>query len=352
MQSDTKAIVLTADHHLEVPVECGLLEGIYSRYQESRTDLLRLVGRAQSLVPVIAELREIVERTPDHGFKVVFPPGALGKFRDGVWELKDAKDGSGLLPTIYGGGRQFVKQVRLEQADIQKLDPSALANAAAHAQTHALLREVLATLDDIEKKLDLQLAYDRADWTGQIAAGVEQYRAVNLEPGDPANRAAVLANAQQSLAEGQRRGLLKLSAYLDQRLEPVKKRWRQFLPFGNPKVQAPSLFHAETLDRVEEDFGWLYSAARTKAAIHADSGRPIAAANEVMLFAEEFADAATAGHARFSFARYSKHREEFWRFRLPALIEAPQRRALPVAIECTAQELLSATVEGETDDGK
>ena len=345
-------IVLTVDRDLEVPVDCGLLGGLYRRFRESRTELLNLLGKAQSLVPLAIELRQIFERSPGLDFKVIFPAGALEKLQQGVWSLKDAKDGSGILPTIFGNGGQFVKQVRLEPDRLRKIDPSAVANAAAHAQTHALLREVLAKLDVIDKKLDLQLAYDRAGWLGQIASGVEQYRAVVQEPGDTMNRAAVLATAQQSLSEGQRKGLLKLREYLTSRSEPVTSWWRQFLPFGNPKRNAPSLYHADTLDRVEADFKWCYAAARTKAAIHVDSGRPQAAAKEVLSLSEDFSDLAKACEVRYRFARYREQRRSFWEDQLPTLIVAPKRQRLPISIECTASELLNATEEKEKDAGK
>ena len=55
-------IVLTVDRDLEVPVDCGLLGGLYRRFRESRTELLNLLGKAQSLVPLAIELRQIFER--------------------------------------------------------------------------------------------------------------------------------------------------------------------------------------------------------------------------------------------------------------------------------------------------
>src|SRR5581483_4288903 len=116
------------------------------------------------------------------------------------------------LPLIVDN--RIVKQVRIVPEQLKTVNHGELAIAAGQAVTHALLREVLVVLHAVEEKIDEVLLQQQTEWRGRIAAGVQQLNSIEHDPGDPLMRAAVLANALQSIEEGRQTGLLQLENYL------------------------------------------------------------------------------------------------------------------------------------------
>lgn len=330
----------------------GLLAETFPRFLQHRDALLRLVARTPDVTSFLATVAGNLGGKTAAQFKVVLPPGALEAIERGDWHWIHAKDGSGFLPTLADADNKFIKQVRIRPEDLRGLDPAAIANAAAHAQTHALLREIIAKLDVIERNVDLVLACQVAGWRGQIAAGIEQLKVVLADPGEREMRSGVLANAFQSLAEGQKTGMFVLKEYLKSELQPVAPGWRQFLPFGNPKWESPSAFHASVIDRAQEDFSWFYAASVAKARVHAASGRAKAARTELLDLEDQFRDVALDCRKRFEHATYAEERRQFWEEQVSNLLSLPARSNLPVGIQCSPAELMQlCEVKGEGDHG-
>ncbi len=349
--SDLAMIVLPTRDLARSEERGGLLAETFPRFLQHREELLRLVARA----PEVAGFLSTVAGRLGEGasnLKVIMPPGALEAIERGDWHWIQAKDGSSFLPTLADADNKFVRQVRIAPDDVRGFDLAAIANAAAHAQTHALLREIIAKLEVIERKVDLVLACQVAGWRGQIAAGIEQLKVIMEDPGEREMRSGVLANALQSLAEGQKTGMLALKEYLKSELQPVSPGWRQFLPFGNPKWESPSAFHASVIDRAQEDFAWFYAASVAKARVHAASGRAKAARAELLELEDQFRGAAFDCRKRFEFATFSEGRRQFWEEQVSDLLSLPARSKLPIGIQCSSAELMQfCEVKGEGNHG-
>ena len=317
------------------------LLSISPSYRSSRRELLRLVALASDVLECLPTLR-----AGDHGttYRVIFPPGVLEALQRGDLHLIKAKDELGFLP-VLGGGDGFARQVRIAPERLGRVGPDALANAVAHARTHALLQRVLVTLDAIETKIDDVLANQRIEWRARIAAGLMQLKVLERDPGDPQMRAPLLANAFQSLVEGTQAGLLQLQHHVSRQALPQRKWWRQIL--AGMKLKAPSEYQAGVLDRVEEDLGWLYVASVAVARIHELSGRDTLGREALFQFARDIADVLDDCEGRYPFARYSSARADFWKVRVPALQALPEPQALPIAVEFEEQELRELRSEHE-----
>jgi hypothetical protein len=139
------------------------------------------------------------------------------KLQDGSWDLKEAKDGSGLLPiAVDAENSEFAKQARLKWTSDDLTAKTEMANMAAHAKTHALLKQVLAKLDVIDAKLDLVLENQRASRQGQINAGLQIIERVqeSMRPLDQVSLSR-LTNAEQSIREGFQTGIRVLRKNLE-----------------------------------------------------------------------------------------------------------------------------------------
>jgi hypothetical protein len=143
-------------------------------YSTCRKQLLTLLAYASDMMQ---QIRPQQADTTDHVYRVAFPPEVLDALKRGELHLRKAKDGLGFLPSVFDE-RNIRKQVRIIPERLDALDRTALANAAANAATHALLRQVIVALDSIERKVDSVLENQRADWRGQIAAGVQMLKAI------------------------------------------------------------------------------------------------------------------------------------------------------------------------------
>ncbi len=124
--------------------------------------------------------------------------------------------------------------------------------------------------------------------------------------------------------------------------------WRQIL--AGTKRQAPSEHQAAVLDRVQEDFGWLYVAAVAAARIHQLSGRETLAREAVPQFAQDITAVLDNCADRYPFARYSQERADFWKVRIRALRALPEPQALPIAVEFEEHEIRELASERERRD--
>ena len=318
-------------------VHAWLVGGVQS-IAEHRDTLLRWVAAAPDFALGLRELSNLVFSKPETKFKLVFPPGLLEGIERGELHWKEAKDGSGILPTLFDADEKFAKQVRVGTETVARaIDPAALANAAAHAQTHAMLAQIIAKLDTIEQKLDLNLAYLVAGWRGEIAAGIDLLKVATAE-GDPMNRSGLLANSLQSLCTGQRTGLEMLKRFVDS--QPAGKMGA--LDYLKPKLRSPSEVQAEIIDRAEEDFRWFYAAAVAKAKNHEMSGRSRAVRSEFLELREMFEPILRNCRDRFAFAAYSEHRRAFWLDLVEELESLPHRAKLPIAIDVSVTDCVHA----------
>lgn len=268
-------------------------------------------------------------------YKLAFPPGMLDALEKGDLRLIEAKDESGLLPTAVDASG-FKRQVRITPGEV---DVESLANAVAHARTQALLRQVLGQLEAIEEKLSTVLLNQQVQWRSRIAAGVKTYEDVMLEPGSEHARAASLANAHQSIGEGIEEGLGQLRVFLKGRHRPQEGWFRQLLPHRNPVREAPSMYHAATLDRVQEDITWLVAAEVTSSHVQGQLGRPRAGRERLVSQLAQLDDVLRQGREVLHMARYSEERELFWKSTLPEILGSLGRKSDAMILEFTKDEL-------------
>jgi iron-sulfur cluster repair protein YtfE (RIC family) len=299
-------------------------------YADSREELLSFLFRASDVVSYLGVLTA-------SGFRVVFPPKLLKAFQRGEIRLLESSVGPGYAPTLVGDNGQFVGQVRIDYAKLSGLDFNAIANATAHAQTHALLFEVLGKLADIEKQIAEVLGNQHAAWRAQIAAGISQLQTIELNPGDPHSRAATLANSLQSLTEGRYTGLLQLQEHLRHTPKPTRHWFWQFL--NAPRLRLPSEVQACVIDRIEEDFKWLYSATVAISRVHTTCGREQSAQQELPEFARQLQPVILEYEHRFEWAQYSVEREKFLRGKLSFIRSLYDGRQCGLIVEFDKSEI-------------
>ncbi len=259
-------------------IHSPLLGQINSFPENLQRALVGVVAKAQDLIPILLQiLKDQTSPEKKQILRVVFPPRALEALEQGEWHFLEANDGSGFLPTLVDANNKFVCQIRLRPEEVTTLkttDLHYLANAAAHARTHALLQQLLKKLEVIEQKLSLVLQNQRAKWQGQILAGVEQYKYAMKNNSSQAEKAVFICNACQSLLEGRITGMLQLHQYMASMSPLPSVWWKQFLPRRSAVLRNPSEEQAEYIDRVYEDLLCLYGAIRTEVAIHIEADRP------------------------------------------------------------------------------
>ena len=293
----------------------------------ARRVLLDLVARSGDLGPYLEMLRSA---TADHGerMKLVIPAEIAAALERGDWSWVHAKDGSGILPTVMDADGKFAKQVRLVSEEIPR-DPAEIANAAAHAQTQAMLRQIMAKLDVMDKKLDLLLAGQTDAWVGQIIGGVRMFQAVVAEPGDKNTAGALMANAVQSLEEGRSRGLRALQSAT--RAKPSAP--------GILELGTPSKTRADWLDARQEEITWIYGASRTVASIHSAEGRPGAARMTMTQLGADLMAMRAQWEEVLRYSAYWPEREAFWRDQVPALYATAAVEREPLILATSAEEL-------------
>jgi hypothetical protein len=193
--------------------------------------------------------------------------------------------------------------------------------------------------ETLPAKTDEVLIQQLTEWRGKIAAAVQQLNYVEQAPGDPLGRAAVLANALQSLEEGRQTGLLQLVNYLKCHVGP-ERGWRQQLWAGGLlNMNVPSEQQTAILDRAQEDIEWLYVANVASARIHQLSDREILAREALPRFARATASVLDDCKARYTFAEYSSKREHFWEVQIVALRALTEPRPISIAVEFEEQEI-------------
>jgi len=325
------------------PGDSSLLSSSPS-YRSARRELLKLLAENSDVLEHIDLFRP---GEAGSTFRVVFPPGVLEALQRGDLHFIKAKDQLGHLP-VLSNGDGFARQVRIAPERLRTLDPEALANAVSHARTHALLQRVLVALDAIERKVDAVLINQQIEWRARIAAGVTQLKEVERDPGDAQMRAPFLANALQSLVEGRQAGLLQLKEHVRTQVRPQREWWRQIL--SGMKLHAPSEHQAAVLDRVRDDFGWLYVAAIATSRIHDLSGRETLAREALPQLARDVAELLDECADRYPFAQYSREREDFWKLRVVALRALSEPHAVSIALEFEAHEVNELRPEDERRD--
>lgn len=298
-------------------------------------EILTFLGRAGELAPVLEALRNAAEERGER-LKLVIPQEILDAVQRGDWSWVEARDGSGILPTVQDLDGNFVKQVRLVKERIP-VDREAITNAAAHAQTHAMLRQILEKLEIMDQKLDLLLAGQRDAWIGQIIAGMRSFKVTAAEPGPSDD--LVLANALQSLDEGRSVGLRALRTQM-KAPPPVPS-------ILSMSMGQPSSVRAMWLDARREEIVWVYAATRTVAAIYSAQNRPLAARSAMSELAAELESLEEPWADVLAFAAYTPERERFWQVEVPALRSAKELATTSVAIETSLGELEALHAEVE-----
>ena len=169
---------------------------------------------------------------------------AWDRYQRGELLLVNAKDGSGILPTLVDRKRSWKKQVRLRwdqekmpEPEIRRID------AAQHAATQAALAEIIRKLDEIQGQLEVVLANQRIDWHSMIEAA-ERHLRTSTASGD-------MASARGRLWEGISKGLLQVESRTAKLPEPPSG-LRGFL------LTAPSPGKiAAKLDELQTDVLWI-----------------------------------------------------------------------------------------------
>lgn len=156
-------------------------------------------------------------------------------------------------------------------------------------------------------------------------------------------QASILANALQSLEEGQQTGLLQLQSYIDHQARPPRTWWDQV--WEGLKLRTPSENEAAVLDRAQEDLEWLYVAALSSARVHQMSGRETLAREALPKFAARITPLLDNCMDRYRFAQYSSNRRDFWEVRAAALRGLLEPPRYSIEVEFDVQEILELSAD-------
>lgn len=330
-----------------VPVNNDFISQIFAQRGEvRRKEMLSLIQRSTNLA---TEIGNIALATEHSKLRLIVPPEMFERLQDGSWGLREAKDGSGLLPiAVDSKNGQFAKQVRLKWTSDDLNARTVMANMAAHAKTHALLQQVLAKLDMIDAKLDLVLANQRAEWHGKIAAGLQTIERVQ-EGRQPLTQHSVqrLGAAEQSIREGYQTGIRVLKNTLSA-MSPKRNFYISALDFIFSRK--PSGLLAEKLDEVRGDVEILATGVRALIAIATLLEDEVAAHKELSSFAKDIAEAIDQHAYLIRSARYDPNRESFWKQKIPALATQPTFGG--VVIDFEVKECLGVSYQILPVEGK
>lgn len=303
-------------------------------------ELKRFPTFARDLVPALRELA----KEPTEVLRVIIPPDAIEGLRSGNMRWIEAKDGSGLLPTLQDLEGKWKRQVRLEFMEVGGPDLALLQGAVEMLATQGMLREISAKLERIEAKIDRMLAYVEADWRAVIEDAHKRLNQWKLEPGNPSCRASALAIVERDLSEALSRGLRRLAVDLVSLPSP-KRGMMQFLPKWNRSRE-----YAEKLDPIMDRVSWCYLAMRTLSEVDIEMERPRAASRRLVEFGDGLRQLKGLAQARdlSRYAEWSAEREMFWNTALPALQAIDDQVRQPIEIPVRVGELLSITVSNQT----
>lgn len=313
-----------------MPVKGDSISQVFAQRGEARRQ--EMLGFIQRYTNLVTEIRNIALATEHSKLRLIVPPEMFERLQDGSWDLREAKDGSGLLPiAVDSDSGQFAKQVRLKWTSDDLNARTVMANMAAHAKTHALLQQVLAKLDVIDAKLDLVLANQRAEWHGKIAAGLQTIERVQ-EGRQPLTQHSSqrLIAAEQSIREGCQAGMRILKNTLSN-LSPKRNLGKSALDFIFSRK--PSDVLAEKLDELRGDVEVLATGVRALIAIATLLEDEIAAHKELSDFAKDIAETLDQHAHLIRSARYDPNRESFWRQKIPVLAMQPTFGGLVIEFE-------------------
>lgn len=309
------------------------------RSEIRRREILTLIQQSTNLA---TEIRNIALANEHSKLRLIVPPEMYERLEDGSWGLREAKDGSGLLPiAVESKNGQFAKQVRLKWASDDLNARTFMANMAAHAKTHALLEQVLAKLDVIDTKLELVLKNQRAGWQGKIKTGIKTIERVR-DGKQPLNHTSHtrLSSAEQSIREGYYEGIKILEntlSDLSQSALPQKRHIGQsvFDLFFSSK---PSDVLAEKLDELRGDVEFLAAGVHALMAITILLEGEDSAQKELSDFAQDITKIVDKYTPLIRSATYDHNRQRFWMQQVSALEYKPTAGCL--VIEFEAKECL------------
>jgi len=289
---------------------------------------------------LVNELRNMSLSAEHSKLRLIVPSDMLQKLEDGSWDLREAKDGSGLLPiAINSEDGKFTKQLRVKWTSDDLTAKTEMANMAAHAKTHALLKQVLEKLDVIDAKLDLVLANQHDQWRGQIDAGLQMIERV------PANKQSLshasinrLINAEQSIRVGFHTGIRLIC----NELSALSEKPNLFSSLRNLFGKSPSVILAEKLDHVIDDVKFLATGIRALIAISVLLEEE-SAQQEIFDFAKKITETFKQHNQLIRNAKFDRDREHFWTQNIPSL--AMRQTTGNLAIEFETKEYLCINSE-------
>jgi len=295
--------------------------------------------------PDLAGLASVIkDGATSEKFRVVIPADALAAIKRGEWEFRQFKDGTGFRPDIVNKSGTIKKKVRLVR-DV-RLSPDAV-NAAAHASTHFMLRQVLQKLDEMDRKLDELLLGQQDGWKGQILAGASLINGVQSDPPDASFLPPLVANAIQSLQEGVQTGKLALDRKAAEicRARGFFRKLDEYRKWTQSRDQ-----YAGRVDSLLEDMKYLLLGYRALAQARIYTDQPGEAQREMAAFCGYSAQLGEQVRPAYRQARFSPDREELWD-QLTDLSTAELTSAEAewgLAIEIDAKELLRISAKSAT----
>lgn len=316
----------------------------------ARQTLLRMISRSADFLAQLPDLLNHLQKHDSERLKLRLhlPPELADGLQRGDLYFPEARDGSGFLPiAVSVENEKFAKQVRLVPEDISAVERSQLKTAAAEAITHALLREALAKLEVLDRKLDQVLTNQRAEWIGQIIAGRDELERALAEPGHGHAFTVSLGNAAQSVREGMNKGI--------QQLEPKIKKVPKQMGFLSRVLRLPTQWKrpsvdlALQLDGIQEDVSWLFVAARTLGRIEHHLGRPQAALREVDNLRETLQGLTQPCIQAFRRASYEQSRDTFWETEMPRLLDIQRDGRRELIVEATLDDIMIAVEESASE---
>lgn len=277
--------------------------GPTSSFWDLRDQLLRGLATAADFADVIQAARDGADTT----FVAELPQSVLDAISAGDAALKNAKDGSGLLPMVFSRDGSFLKQVRLREAPF---DGKQLSLMRGQMQTHLMLAQLIALVEEVDRKVQLVLAHQEIQWRGAIRAAVKGFAKQLHEPSTDFEQALTIVehSLMTQLEVGWDHLSLRLGG-LDRATTRSQRLWTL-----RPRALGTGPMVASLLDEVQTDLTHLAWGHTTVAEIHRLQQRPRAAAETVEELRQKVAQVAdhVAARSAFRLADFSAEREAFW----------------------------------------
>ncbi len=269
------------------------------------------------------------------------------KRSSGEWRLAKTKDGEVLADLIDRKGK-YRRKLRLEEREVPQgpvAPRQSAGDALGHAVTHALLRQIAAKLDVIDRKLDDVLTNQKFEWWEDIHSAVwslEVARARGVTSLDDPQVAVALQSLRKGGGVGRRHVDRTAERLAKLRDASTWERAKSLGSFQTPKAEVDAL-----LAELETDLGHMMLAAEVLASWLVRCGLGQVALDECRRLDETVASLGERIDSVHRLSGYDAKRDVFWEETLRSFRgrRTPDKLILEIPIGEDEVRLLAAELE-------